>query len=71
MSKTPAIHRIINSYEPKKKSSAVDLFLKVLKKKPKQAPTSGKESPNVKYSRRHQMRNVYPAPLFKNKRRST
>jgi hypothetical protein len=29
------------------KSSDVDLFLKVLKNKPKQAPTSGKESPNV------------------------
>jgi hypothetical protein len=38
---------MINSYEPTTKSSDVDLFLKVLKNKPKQAPTSGKESPNV------------------------
>jgi hypothetical protein len=38
---------MINSYEPKTKSSDVDLFLKVLKNKPKWAPTSGKESPNV------------------------
>jgi hypothetical protein len=38
---------MINSYEPKTKSSDVDFFLKVLKNKPKQAPTSGKESPNV------------------------
>jgi hypothetical protein len=41
------IHRMINSYEPKTKSSNVDLFLKVLKNKPKRDPTSGKESPNV------------------------
>jgi hypothetical protein len=41
------IHRMINSYEPKTKSSDVDLFLKVLKNKPKRAPTSGKESPKV------------------------
>jgi hypothetical protein len=45
--KTPAIYRIINSYEPKMKSSDVDLFLKVLKNKPKRAPASDKESPNV------------------------
>jgi hypothetical protein len=46
--KTPTtIHWIINSYEPKTKSSDVDLFLKVRKNKPKWAPTSGKESPNV------------------------
>jgi hypothetical protein len=45
--KMPTIHRMINSYEPKTKSSDVDLFLKVLKNKPKLAPTSGKESPNV------------------------
>jgi hypothetical protein len=38
---------MINSYEPKTKSFDVDLFLKVLKNKPKPAPTSGKESPNV------------------------
>jgi hypothetical protein len=69
--KTPTMHRMINSYEPKTKSSDVDLFLKVLKNKPKRAPTSGKESPNFKYSRRHQMKSLYPAPLFKNKRRST
>jgi hypothetical protein len=31
----------------KTKSSDVDLFLKVLKNKPKWSPTSGKESPNV------------------------
>jgi hypothetical protein len=37
---------MINSYEPKTKSSDVDLFLKVLKNKPKLAPTSGKESSN-------------------------
>jgi hypothetical protein len=41
--KTPTtIHRMINSYEPKPKSSDVDLFLKVLKNKPKRAPASGK-----------------------------
>jgi hypothetical protein len=45
--KMPTIHQMINSYEPKTKSSDVDLFLKVLKNKPKQALTSGKESPNV------------------------
>jgi hypothetical protein len=45
--KMPIIHQMINSYEPKTKSSDVDLFLKVLKNKPKRAPTSGKESPNV------------------------
>jgi hypothetical protein len=45
--KTLAIHRIINSYEPKTKSSDVDLFLKVLKNKPKRAPASGKESYDV------------------------
>jgi hypothetical protein len=33
--KTPAIHQMINSYELKKKSSDVDLFLIVLKNKPK------------------------------------
>jgi hypothetical protein len=38
---------MINSYEPKTKSSDVDLFLKVLKNKPKQAPASGKESSDV------------------------
>jgi hypothetical protein len=38
---------MINSYEPKTKPSDVDLFLKVLKNKPKRAPTSGKESTNV------------------------
>jgi hypothetical protein len=38
---------MINSYEPKTKSSNVDLFLKVLKNKPKRAPTSSKEAPNV------------------------
>jgi hypothetical protein len=43
----PTIHRMINSYEPKTKSYDVDLFLKVLKNKPKRAPESGKESPNV------------------------
>jgi hypothetical protein len=47
VTKTPAIHRMINSYEPKTKSSVVDLFLKVLKNKPKRAPASDKESPNV------------------------
>jgi hypothetical protein len=45
--KMPAIHRMINSYEPKKKSSDVDLLLKVLKNKPKQASASGKESYDV------------------------
>jgi hypothetical protein len=46
--KTPTtIHRMINSYEPKTKSSDVDLFLKVLKNKPKRDLTSGKELPNV------------------------
>jgi hypothetical protein len=45
--KTPTIHWMINSYEPKTKSTDVDLFLKVLKNKPKPAPTSGNESPNV------------------------
>jgi hypothetical protein len=45
--KTPPIHRMVNSYEPKMKSSVVDLFLKVLKNKPKRAPASSKESPNV------------------------
>jgi hypothetical protein len=45
--KTPAIHLMINSYEPRMKSSDVDLFLKVLKNKPKRAATSGKESPSV------------------------
>jgi hypothetical protein len=38
---------MINSYEPNTKSSDVDLFLKVLKNKPKRASTSGKESPNI------------------------
>jgi hypothetical protein len=38
---------MINSYEPKTKSSDVNLFLKVLKNKPKRDPTSDKESPNV------------------------
>jgi hypothetical protein len=38
---------MINSYEPKTKSSNVDLFLKVLKIKHKRAPASGKESSNV------------------------
>jgi hypothetical protein len=38
---------MINSYELKKKSSDVDLFLIVLKNKPKWAPTSGKETPDV------------------------
>jgi hypothetical protein len=32
--KTPAIHWMINSYEPQMNSSDVDLFLKVLKNKP-------------------------------------
>jgi hypothetical protein len=44
--KTPAMHRMINSYEPKTKSSDVDLFLRVLKNKPRHAPASNKESPN-------------------------
>jgi hypothetical protein len=42
--KAPAIHRIINSYEPKMKSSDVDLFFKVPKNKPKRAPASGTQS---------------------------
>jgi hypothetical protein len=41
--KTPAIHQMIKSYEPKTKSSNVQL----LKNEPKRAPTFGKESPNV------------------------
>jgi hypothetical protein len=45
--KTPAINRMINSYEPTAKSSDVDLFLKILKNKLKWAPASSKESPNV------------------------
>ena len=46
--KTPTtVHRMIQSYEPKTKSSEVDLFLTVLKNRPKRDLTSGKESPNV------------------------
>jgi hypothetical protein len=45
--KTPTIHQMINSYEPKMKSSDVDLFLKVLKNKPKWALASSKESSDI------------------------
>jgi hypothetical protein len=69
--KTPAIHRMINSYEPKTKSSNVDLFLKIPKNKPKRAPTSGKEPPNVQVLKKAPDKKFYPAPLFKNKMRST
>jgi hypothetical protein len=62
---------MINSYEPKTKSSDVDLFLKVLKNKPKPAPTSGKESPNVQVLKKAPDEKSLSAPLFKNKRRST
>jgi hypothetical protein len=45
--KTLAIQMTINSYEPRTKSFDVDLFLKVLKNKPKRVPASDKESSNV------------------------
>jgi hypothetical protein len=45
--KTPAIHQMVHSYDPKMNSSDVDLFLKVLKNKSKRAPASGKESSDV------------------------
>jgi hypothetical protein len=41
------IQRMINLYEPKKKSSDVDMFLKVLKNKPKLAPAFGTKSSGV------------------------
>jgi hypothetical protein len=62
---------MINSYEPKKKSSDVDLFLKVLKNKPKQAPTSGKESSNVQVLKKVLDEKSLTHTSFKNKRRNT
>jgi hypothetical protein len=61
---------MINSYEPKTKSSDVDLFLKVLKNKPKRAPASGKESSDVQVLKKVPDKNLKPKPLFESKRRS-
>jgi hypothetical protein len=55
---------MINSYEPKTKSSDVDLFLNVLKNKPKQAPTSGKESRNVQVLKKAPDEKVFTPHLF-------
>jgi hypothetical protein len=53
--KTPTtIHQMINSYKPKTKSSDIDLFLKVLKNKPKRAPRSAKELTNVQVLKKAQ-----------------
>jgi hypothetical protein len=71
VTKTPAIHWMINSYGPKKKSYNVDLFLKVLKNKPKRAPTSGKESSNVQVLKKVLDEKSLTHTSFKNKRRNT
>jgi hypothetical protein len=70
--KTPTtIHRMLNSYEPKMKSSDVGLFLKVLRINLNGIQHLVKNHLMFKYSRRHQIKSLYPAPLYKNTRRST
>jgi hypothetical protein len=53
------------------KSSNVELFLKVLKNKPKWDPTSGKESPNVQVLKKAPDEKSLSRTSLKNKRRST